>query len=210
MRELAAEADRGRGLYRKDPWSWSREQAAAMRRGDIEAIDWDNVIEEIEDVAGRDEAAWVSYCKNVISHLLKIEHSGGARAINHWRKEIEGWRREMHDKLSASPGMKGSLSGLLDRAWRLGRADALQRLAEPAESEDWAAEKRVLRELQRRLPAERHYSLVDIAGYDPFIKKAEPDANVWPAPVARAMNEALGADYPVRPRVQEREGGRSR
>ncbi|MYB52747.1 MAG: DUF29 domain-containing protein, partial [Acidobacteriia bacterium] len=68
-RELAAGAvgkTRARELYDEDPWSWSRQQVAAMRRRDFGAVDWENVIEEIGDVAGRDEDAWVSYCKNVI------------------------------------------------------------------------------------------------------------------------------------------------
>ena len=72
-REVAVGTARARGLHREDPWTWARAQAAAMRRRNIKAIDWDNVI---EDVAGRDEAAWVAHCKNVISHLLKIEPRG--------------------------------------------------------------------------------------------------------------------------------------
>ena len=142
--EVAVDTARGRDIYREDPWTWARAQAAAMRRRDIKAIDWDNVIEEIEDVAGRDEAAWVSHCKNVISHLLKIEHSGAAGTFNQWRKEILTWRLEMHAKLYGSPGMKGSLPELLDRAWRLGRTAAVQELAEHSKPDDWASEKRIL------------------------------------------------------------------
>ena len=80
MKELAAEAAGGprkRGLYFEDAWSWSREQADALRRRDLGAIDWDNLIEEVEDVGNRHADEWTSYCGNVISHLLKIEHSRG-------------------------------------------------------------------------------------------------------------------------------------
>ena len=98
-----------------------------MRRRDIKAIDWDNVIEQIEDVAGRDAAALVSYCKSVISHLLKIEHSRAAGTGDQWRKEILTWKQDMPAKLYRSSSMKGSLVELLDRAWRLGRADAVWR-----------------------------------------------------------------------------------
>ena len=210
MCEVDRGTARGRDLYREDPWTWARAQAAAMKRRDIKAIDWDNVIEEIEDVAGRDEAAWVSACKNVISHLLKIEHSGAAGTVDHWRKEILTWRLEMHAKLYGSPGMKGSLSELLDRAWRLGRADAVLDLAEHAKPDDWASEKRILRELRGRLPAERHYSLVEIVGYDPVDKRADPEPDVWPASVARRLNEKLGRGYPVQRRTPERDSGHSR
>lgn len=113
-------------------------------------------------------------------------------------------------KLYGSPGMKGSLSELLDRAWRLGRADAVQELAEHAKPDDWASEKKILRELRERLPAERYYSLVEIVGYDPFDKGSEPEPDVWPASVARRLNEKLGRGYPVRRRAPERESGHSR
>ena len=211
MRELDSEAaGRARRLYLDDAWAWSRDQADALRRRDVDAIDWENVIEEIEDVGNRHSDAWASHCRNVLSHLLKIEHSGAAEAVDHWRKEIVAWRREMYGKLYENPGMNGSLSELLDRAWRLGRGDAVQALAEQAGPEDWMAEKRGLRSWQRRLPLECPYSLEEIVGYDPVDKRAEPEPDVWPASVARRLNEELGRGYPVPHGAAEREGGRSR
>lgn len=200
MRELAAGAaseTRARELYDTDPWSWAQQQVAAMRRGDFGAIDWENVIEEIGDVAGRDEDAWISYCKNVISHLLKIHHSPKSPDLNHWRKEIGDWRAEMQGKLDRNPGMKGKLSELLDGAWRRGREIAVRKLAEHGSPENPAHERRLRRAWGSRLPAECPYALEDITGYDPFDKDAAPDPDVWPAPVARVLNDALGTDYPV-------------
>ena len=57
---------------------------------------------------------------------------------------------------------------------------------------------------------ELHYSLVEIVGYDPFDKSAEPERNVWPTSVARRLNEKLGRGYPVRRRTRERDSGHSR
>ena len=211
MRDLVSEAaSRARRLYFDDAWAWSREQADALRRRDVDAIDWENVVEEIEDVGNRHSDAWASHCRNVISHLLEIEHSGAAEAVDHWRKEIVVWRREMYGKLYENPGMKSGLTELLDRAWRLGRGDAVQALAEQAGPEDWVAEKRSLRSLQGRLPLECPYSLEEIVGYDPVDKSAEPEPDVWPASVARRLNEKLGRGYPVPHRAPEREGGRTR
>ena len=213
MKELAAEAASGqreRGLYDRDFWAWTQEQARALRGRDLGAIDWDNVIEEVESLGREQRSAWKSYCANVISHLLKIEHSPGSQAIKHWQEEVIDWRDEMHGKLVDNPSLAGELAEMLDVAWGRGRRVAGRKLAEHAKPADWAAEKRILRDLQRRLPQDCPYALVDIAGYDPFDKAAEPDEGVWPAAVARRLNEALGADYPVRFRGPEREGGRSR
>ena len=213
MRELAAEAagvPRERPLYDRDFWGWTQEQARALRRRDFGAIDWDNVIEEVESLGREQKNAWKSCCVNVISHLLKIEHSRASASIDHWRKEVLGWRRQMRSRLSDNPGLKGELDELLEKAWEDGLDEGVAKLAEHAKPADWAAEKRILRDLQRRLPEDCPYALADIAGYDPFDKDAKPDPSVWPAAVARRLNEALGADYPVRFRGPEREGGRSR
>ena len=116
----------------------------------------------------------------------------------------------MHRRILKNRGMKGSLVEMLGEAWDDGRREAVRKLAEEAKPESWAAEKRVLRELGRRLPQDCPYALADIAGYDPFDKDAAPDPDVWPEAVARRLNEALAADYPVRFRGPERGGGRSR
>ena len=68
MRKLASEAaGRTRRLYFDDVWTRSREQTDALRRRDVDAINRENVLEEIEDVGNRHADAWVSRCRNVIS-----------------------------------------------------------------------------------------------------------------------------------------------
>ena len=201
---------RAQRLYDEDTWAWAQDQAEALRRRDVAAIDWENVIEEIETLGRSEEHAWTSHCTNVISHLLKIEHGGAARDLNHWRKEVVGWRVQMAHRLEDSPGMKDKLPALLAKAWRRGRTHAVTALVDHGNPGDWAAEKRTRRHWRRRLPEERPYVLEDIAGYNPHDKDAEPRDDVWPAAVAQRLNEELGTDYPVRWRAAERGGGRSR
>ena len=189
---------RTRSLYCDDLWTWSRRQAAALRRGDWGALDLENVIEEIEDVGNRHSDAWTSYCKNVISHLLKIESSGSAENFRHWKEEIEAWRDSMFDLLADSPGMKHELSGLLAKAWKRGRRDAVRELVKHGGAVEAAVEKRLRRSWELELSQECPYTLVEIAGYEPREKHAVPQPDVWPAPVARALNERLGTNYPVR------------
>ena len=207
MKELATEAVAGgrpRDIYFEDVWSWSREQAAALRRRDYGAIDWDNVIEEIEDVGDRHADGWTSKCENVVSRLLKIQYDPESPHVRHWRGEVWGWRRQMHGALGDSPGMKGKLFALLDKAWRRGRAAAVDKLVENAEAGGGGDEKRIRRGLELQLPRERPYHVEDITSYDPFDKDAEPDPDVWPTPVARVLNARLGTNYPVRERGPDR------
>ena len=100
IRELASEVADGtreQRLYDKDFWTWTQEQAAALRRREFGAVDWDNVIEEIETLGRSERSAWTSYCANVIAHLLKIEQSPVSRDLNRWLGEIVAWRGEMYD-----------------------------------------------------------------------------------------------------------------
>ena len=212
LRELAAETaggTRGRRLYDEDFWAWTQEQADALRRRDAGAIDWENVIEEVETLGRSDERAWASNCANAIAHLLKIEHYGSVEDLNHWRREVLGYRREMYRKLRGSRGMKGKLPELLQEAWGDGREEAVGKMAE-YDADGPAEENRLRRGWDLRVPPECPYSLIDIAGCDPYDKKARPRDDVWPAPVARALNEGLGTDYPVRFLAPDRGGGRSR
>ncbi len=156
------------------------------------------MIEEIEDVGNRHSDAWTSYCTNVIAHLLKIESSGSSEDFRHWKEEIEAWRDSMFDLLADSPGMKHELSGLLAKAWKRGRRDAVRELVKHGGAVEAAVEKRLRRTWELQLPQECPYTLVEIAGYEPHEKQAVPQLDVWPVAVARVLNERLGTNYPVR------------
>lgn len=203
--EAASGRVRTRRLYDEDFWSWTPEQAAALRRRDLDAVDWENVIEEIETLGRSEEHAWSSYCTNVISHLLKMEHSPRGVGRDHWRKKIVTWRDEMFKLLRHHPGLKAKLDEMLAEAWEDGRRQGIRMLVEHTDPSSRAATKALRWHWEERLPEECPYPLEDIAGYDPKAKRYSsrnkmvlPDGDVWPAPVARRMNEELGDDYPVR------------
>ena len=187
-----------RSLYFDDVWTWSRRQAAALRRRDWGALDLEKVIEEIEDVGNRHSDAWTSYCTNVISHLLKIESGGSSEDFRHWRDEIEAWRDSMFDLLADNPGMKHELSSMLAKAWKRGRRDAVRELVKHGAAAEASVEKRRRRSWNLQLPRECPYTLAEIAGYEPREKHAFPQPDVWPAPVAHVLNDWLDTNYAVR------------
>ena len=60
LKELGGCA-RVRGLYDEDFWGWTQEQAGALKRRDPGAIDWDNVIEEVETLGRSEKSFWASH-----------------------------------------------------------------------------------------------------------------------------------------------------
>lgn len=217
LRDLAAEGGGETSvqrLYREDGYGWALEQASALRRRDIDAIDWENVSEEIESVGKSEKREWTSYCRQAIVHLLKIEHYAGAseEALSGWALEVQDYREHMDEVLRENQTLRHECPRMFAAAWRRGRLKAARKLAsyeEQAGAKGRLSQARV-RRWRRMLPTESPYSLEEVAGCDPFDKEAEPGDEVWPAAVARKLNEGLGTDYPVLFRGAERESGRSR
>jgi hypothetical protein len=88
-----------RTAYADDFYIWSQEQAALLRalpgsgRDLPNALDIENIAEEIESV-GRSELGKVeSYLGQIVIHLLKLASvDDAATPTQHWRVEIYNWQ----------------------------------------------------------------------------------------------------------------------
>lgn len=81
------------GLYEHDALAWADRQAALLRRvasGERvnDAVDWPNVIEEVQDVGLSELRACQSLLQQAMVHLLKLHAWPGSRAVGHWRDEV--------------------------------------------------------------------------------------------------------------------------
>ncbi len=193
-------------LYRQDGWSWAQQQAEALRRRDLQSIDWDNVIEEIESVGRAERGRWISHCARVIERMLAIEHWKTATAgeLRHYRKEIRAFRIEMAVAIDENPGLQGQYGEMLTLAWKAGRANAVERLAEYSASgaEDDRPHERAA---DARLPDDCPYLAEHVAAYDPKRDK-QPRSDVWPPGVAVAFNSQLQTDYEIQQGPQNSRG----
>ena len=184
------------GLYERDFYSWSMQQADALKRRDFNAVDWENVIEEIADLGKTQQHNWEAFCARVIEHMLKIDYyrEASEKVLEHWTREIRDFRQEMAELIDKNPGLKGQYAKMFAAAWERGRGYACRRLAEYDEDNDpqttW---KKAFRERGRMLPAECPYRLEDVTAYNPR-RDREPDYDVWPPSVARVLNARLDAD----------------
>ena len=199
MKDLAAEAAAPSGLYRRDGYAWAKQQAEALRRRDLRAIDWDNVIEEIEAVGRAERKPWVSNCAQALRHMLVIEHCRTATPANleDWEAEIGAFRGGMADAIDASHSLQGEYDEILAMAWKSGRREAVRRLAEyAAEAEGRRDRRAYLRAVDARLPDECPYLVEHVCPYDPKRDKAPRD-DVWPPGVAAVLNAALDRNYEI-------------
>ncbi|MBX9700867.1 MAG: DUF29 domain-containing protein [Acetobacteraceae bacterium] len=78
-------------LYRTDIVTWSRQQAERLRRhvaGErVNDLDWEHVIEEIEDLGNSEIAQVASLLSQAMIHSLKIARWPGSTAVPNWYGE---------------------------------------------------------------------------------------------------------------------------
>ena len=135
-----------------DGYAWAKQQAEALRRRNMEAIDWENVIEEIE-AGGRAEPAGFGYqiAPPAIERMLLVEHwkAPNAEDLREWQGEIHGFQLKMAGAVDANPSLQGEYAGMLAQAWTSGRRKAVTRLAEHSSDKAGASDNRLYRRVVR-------------------------------------------------------------
>lgn len=106
-------------LYEADNYSWALKQARNLREQRIESLDWDNLAEEVEDLARRHADALTSYLARILQHLWKLTRWTAMRERSErvWLTEIDAYRERANRLLAKNPGLKGSVVGLFADAW---------------------------------------------------------------------------------------------
>ena len=185
------------GLYDYDFYSWALQQAEALKRRDFSAIDWSNVIEEIEDLGSEKKNGWEACCARAIEHMLAIEHCPQAAdaILDHWANEIRNFRKQMARLIKKNPGLKGQYAEMFAEAWENGRTDAVDKLA-GYDRQRGFSEKQAVRKWENALPRECPYRLEHIAAFEAESDRA-PRRDIWPPAVARVLNARLAREYPI-------------
>src|SRR5439155_268668 len=81
-------------LYEDDTETWAERQVAALRRLAAmpgpwaNRIDWENVIEEIQDLGSEQRRAAESLLQNALAHALKIVADPESLSAERWDEEV--------------------------------------------------------------------------------------------------------------------------
>ena len=89
-------------LYELDFPLWAERQAALLRAGRFDALDLDNLIEEVEDLSRRERDSVESYTETILEHLLKLAFSPAARPRRGWLVALDKQRTRLARKLTPS------------------------------------------------------------------------------------------------------------
>lgn len=105
-------------LYDEDLVLWAQEQAAALRAAAQGAsnleLDWENLAEEIEDLAASQRRRVRSHIMRIIQHLVKIEHSPAIEPRSGWRRTVRIARIQVEKLLRANPSLRPQLGRFVE------------------------------------------------------------------------------------------------
>ena len=138
--------------YDKDFHDWAVSQARALREHRPNALDWENLADEIESLGKRDRRKVASDLNKILEHLIKWRYQPEKRKTG-WRSAIREHRDRIARILADSPSLKRWPGGVLNEEYRKARAVALEDTGVPEE----------------RIPQ-----------HCPFSAKDVLDANYWP------------------------------
>ena len=115
-------------LYHQDLNLWRQEVINAIQNQQLENMDWDNLIDEINDMTASERRALRSYTKRLIEHILKLKYWDSEKKYNRrgWEKEVVNFREEIKSILEESPSLNNYLEqNYLD--WYAKSVKAMQR-----------------------------------------------------------------------------------
>ena len=118
-------------LYERDYYLWAQEQARALTEHRPDQIDWENLAEEVDDLARRNADALEGHCETLIEHLLKIAIAPESIRKNNqrlWRTSVRNARHKIRILLRRNPSLRSRSEELFGDAWPIARNNALAKL----------------------------------------------------------------------------------
>ncbi len=109
--------------YHDDGYGWALAQAAIIRAGRLDSIDWEHVAEEVESMGKSQKSSAESALRIVLMHQLKWQYQPIFRTRS-WQNSIKNHLQDFDDVMADNPSLKAKLDEILARAFRRARVDA--------------------------------------------------------------------------------------
>ena len=108
-----------KNLYDTDYNLWVIETVKQLENRNFEAIDWENLIEEVSDLSRREKRRIESLLTRLFEHLLKLKYWESEKNYNHkhWKREIRNFRQQINKELKVSPSLKNHTIKIFDECY---------------------------------------------------------------------------------------------
>ena len=107
-------------LYNTDYNLWVMETVDQLKNKNFDAIDLENLIEEVSDLSRRDKRKLESLLRRLFEHLLKLKYweSQITRNEGHGQGEIRTFRKQINNELKTSPSLNRHLLEIFDKCYQ--------------------------------------------------------------------------------------------
>ena len=98
-------------LYDRDFNLWIEKIKEAIQNRDFENMDWDNLLDEIDDMGKSEKRSLDSYMQRLIEHILKLKfwNSEVERCRRGWQQEVVNFRNRIKRILKKNPSLNNYL-----------------------------------------------------------------------------------------------------
>jgi hypothetical protein len=112
------QSDRAADQYERDFYAWTQEQSDFLRSGKWQALDIENLAEEIESLGKQQKQELRNRLGILIGHLLKWEYQSELRGKS-WKATIREQRKQVQLNLKDNPSLKSYLDEAVSEAYEL-------------------------------------------------------------------------------------------
>ena len=109
--------------YDRDLTLWAKDTAQLLREQRWDVIDWEHLIEEVEDLGKSERSAIGSQMERIMVHLLKWQYQPQRRSDS-WLDSINDGRSQIRRKLEDSPSLRSYPEQVLAKEYTRARREA--------------------------------------------------------------------------------------
>ncbi len=118
--------------YDQDFNLWLEQTVELLKAKQFDALDIENLVDELESMSRRDRREILSRLKVVLMHLLKWQYQPDKRSGS-WKSSIRNNREEIAQLIQESPSLKGYPAQVLAEAYLSAKLNAADETGLPLE-----------------------------------------------------------------------------
>ena len=120
-------------LYEQDFYLWIQETVELLKKGQLEQLDIENLIEEVDSMGKSQRKELKTRLTVLIEHLLKLQYWTTEKDYNTrgWRNTIVEQRRQIAYTLVDSPSLKAIVNDIFLDCYQDARNDTLRKYQLP-------------------------------------------------------------------------------
>jgi len=121
-------------LYEQDFYLWIQETVEILKKGQLEQLDIENLIEEVDSMGKSQRKELKTRLTVLIEHLLKLQYWTTEKDYNArgWRNTIVEQRRQIAYTLVDSPSLKAIINDMFLDCYQDARNDTLRKYQLPS------------------------------------------------------------------------------